>query len=325
MAVFQALHDALFGNVRGHPVGITLFSDAIPASYAARKAVPCAIVRLAMDDGEICYIDGAHHDCITGVFTAGLHEGTEEVRTGGYLAKNIPAMSALAAARGKAGRNVLPPGMLKAIGAAPLHRIPEGVAVDWIVAVCTPQWANWIASARSVIDGTPPDAAAGTSFCSELFAVPWHTDNVVMTPGDMGGRMNNKLKPEEMFVIVPVKYADSLLEIVTDSLQNIDARATLDATKPADSPYWEKRQRAADKAQAQEAGATPLLNFTLDWDEEAEALIRATPAGIIDVAITTVEDYARDHGHDRITRGVLEAQMKSIGMDPASFLAASGD
>jgi uncharacterized protein (DUF169 family) len=324
MKDYQALHDALHGHVRGHPVGITLFYDEVPASYAARKAVPCAIVRLAMDEEQICYIDGQHQDCITGAFTAGVHEGTEEIRTGGYLAKNIPAMTDIAAARGKAGRNVLPPGMVKAIGAAPLHRIPDGIRIDWIVVVCNPQWANWIASARSVLDGTPPEAAAGTSFCSELFAVPWHTDNVVMSPGDMGGRMNNKLRPEEMFVIVPAKYADSLLNIVTDSLRNVNARGALEATKPPDSPYWDKRRRAAGKARAHAgadaAGDEPQLVFTLRWDDEAQALIRQTPAGIIDVAVTTVEEYAREHGHALVTRAVLEAQMKSIGMDPAGFL-----
>jgi len=323
MSLYEQIDAALSGNIRGHAVGITLFHDEIPASYAARKAVPCAIVRLAMDEGQICYIDGQHHDCTTGVFTAGVHDGTEEIRTGAYLAKNIPAITELAAARGKSGRNVLPPGMLKAIGAAPLNQIPQDVKVDWIVVVCTPQWANWIASARSVLDGTPPDAGAGTSFCSELFAVPWHTDNVVMTPGDMGGRMNNKLKPEEMFVIVPVKYAESLLNIVTDSLQNVNARGTLDATKPPDSPYWEQRKRAADKKEAHESKSgeqQPALNFTLDWDPEAEALIRKTPEGIIDVAVTTVEEYAKDQGCTLVTRQVLEEQMKSIGMDPAQFL-----
>jgi uncharacterized protein (DUF169 family) len=323
MSLYEQIDAALSGNIRGHAVGITLFHDEIPASYAARKAVPCAIVRLAMDEGQICYIDGRHHDCTTGVFTAGVHEGTEGIRTGAYLAENIPAITELAAARGKSGRNVLPPGMLKAIGAAPLAQIPEGVDIDWIVVVCTPHWANWIASARSVLDGTPPEAGAGTSFCSELFAVPWHTDNVVMSPGDMGGRMNNKLKPEEMFVIVPVKYAESLLNIVTDSLQNVNARGTLDATKPPDSPYWEQRKRAADKKAARddEAGERlPALDLTLEWDQEAETLIRKTPEGIIDVAVTTVEEYAKDQGCTLVTRQILEDQMKSIGMDPAQFL-----
>lgn len=324
MKVFEALDEALFGNVRGHPVAISLFRDEVPEPYAARRAVPCAIVHLAMDNEDICYIDQQHHDCITGVFTGGMDEGTEEVKTGAYLSSNIPAITDLAAARGKSGRNVLPPGMIKAIGAAPLHKVPEGVHVDWIVVVCNPQWANWIAAARSVIDGTPPDAAAGTSFCSELFAVPWHTDNVIMSPGDMGGRMNNKLKPEEMFVIVPVKYAESLLQIVTDSLQNVDARGALEATKPPDSPYWEKRRHAAAKRKAAQhersEESADELHLNLAWDDEAQALIRKTPAGIIDVAIHTVEDYARQHGHSRVTRQVLEEQMHSIGMDPESFL-----
>jgi len=324
MADFQALHDALHGNVRGHPVGLTLFHDEIPDSYAVKSIVPCALVHLAMDNEEICYFDGQHQDCTTGAFTAGVHEGTEEIRTGGYLSKNIPAITEISAARGKSGRNVLPPGMVKAIGAAPLHKIPNGVNVDWIVVVCTPQWATWIASARAVIDGVQPEAAAGTSFCSELFAVPWHTDNVVMSPGDMGGRMNNKLKPEEMFVIVPTKHADSLLNIVTNSLQNVNARGALEATKPPDSPYWEKRKRAAEKAHARgeevAQDGEPTLIFTLRWDDEAQALIRQTPAGIIEVAVSTVEEFARDNGHELVTREVLEEQMKSIGLDPASFL-----
>ncbi len=320
MATPQELHDALYGKVRGHPVGIKLFHEEVPESFTAVKVDPCRIVRHAMDMGERCYIDGANQDCITGAFTAGLHEGTEEIRDGAYLAKNIPSMSKLAAHKSKVGHNVLPQGMLRAIGAVPLNDVPEGLEIDWICVVCTPAWANWIASARSVLDGTPPRGAAGTSFCSELFAVPWHEDNVVMTTGDIGGRMNNRLKPEEMFVIVPWKYTDSLLNIMT-TYKDVDARGALEATRPADSPYWEKRKRSAErhKAVSSETGDAPAVSFTMDWDDDAQAMIRTTPAGIIDMAITTVEEFAEEKGYDTITRNVLEEQMASIGMDPSAF------
>ena len=105
--------------------------------------------------------------------------------------------------------------------------------------------------------------------------------------------MNNKLKPEEMFVMALVRYAVSLLSIITDSLQSIDARGALESTKAPDSPFCEKRKQAA---------------------------LRQTPAAIIAVAIQTVDDYLPVRGHDLLTRAVLEEQMKSIGMDPGSFL-----
>jgi uncharacterized protein (DUF169 family) len=234
MADLVALHDAMHGKVRGHPVGISLFYDEIPAAYEGAKVDPCAIVRLAMDHEKICYIDREHQACMTGAFTAGVHEASVEIRTGQCMSKNRPAITDLAAARSKVGQYVLPQGMLRAIGAAPLNNVPQGVKVDWICVVCNPRWANWIGGARSVLDGTPPHGSAGTAFCSDLFSVPWHTDNVVITPGGIGGRVNNRLKPEEMFVIVPIKYSDSLLKILAVGIDDIDARVTREATRPPD-------------------------------------------------------------------------------------------
>ncbi|MDJ0926226.1 MAG: DUF169 domain-containing protein [Gammaproteobacteria bacterium] len=319
MTIFQDLHDVLHGKVRGHPVGISLFVDDIPERYRARRVDPCAIVRLAMDDGEIVYIDREHHDCTVGVFTGGMHEGTADIRTGAYLSKNIPAYTDEAAARTKSGKFVLPPGTVRAIGAAPLNRIPDGVRVDWIVCVCIPHWVHFIGGARTVIDGTPPHGAAGTSFCSELFATPWHEDNVVITPADIGGRMMNRIKPEEMFVIVPMKYTHTLVSLLADQP---DARAMLEATRPPDSPYWEKRKRAAEKQQRRkpETGSDDddrSLVITMPWQEEAKALIRQAPAGMLDMAIGYVEDFARENGYEVVTAEVIAEQMRSVGMDPA--------
>ena len=203
------------------------------------------------------------------------------------------------------------------IGAVPLANVPQGIQVDGVVVVCTPHWANFIGGARTVLDGTPPRGACGSSFCSDLFATPWHDDNVVITPGDLGGRMNNRLKPEEMFVVVPNQYLESLFKIMTSTP---DARAVLEATKPEDSEYWEKRKRSK---QAKQAKASKSSNDSLDaklsmtWEQEAKDLIAMTPPGIIEMAINNVEDFARDMGLKHITKTVVLDQMKSIGMDPS--------
>ena len=317
MIDFKKLSESLVGKVRGNPVAISLFKEEIPASYQQQKVVPCSIVRHAMDKGEIVSFDQHHHDCTTGVYTAGVDPGTEEIRNGQYLARNIPSYTDLGAEKIKTGDYVLPQNTVVGIGAAPLANVPQGIHVDWVVVVCTPHWANFIGGARTVLDGTPPRGACGSSFCSDLLATPWHDDNVVITPGDLGGRMNNRLKPEEMFVVVPNQYLESLFSIMTSTP---DARAVLEATKPEGSEYWEKRKRSkrAKKAKASKPSKDSLdAKLSMSWEQEAKDLIAMTPPGIIEMAINNVEDFARDMGVERITKTVVLDQMKSIGMDPS--------
>ena len=318
MIDFKKLNESLTGKVRGNPVAISLFEKEIPEAYQQKKVVPCSIVRHAMDKGEVVSFDKHHHDCTTGVYTAGVHEGTDEIRNGQYLAKNIPAFTDVGAEKIKSGEYVLPQNTVVGIGAAPLAEVPDGIHVDWIVVVCTPHWANFIGGARTVIDGTPPRGSCGSSFCSDLFASPWHDGNVVITPGDLGGRMNNRLKPEEMFVVVPNEYLDSLFNIMTTTP---DARAVLEATKPEESDYWNKRERAK---KAKEDKLNDNVNedsfdskLSMEWDEESKSMISQTPPGIIEMAINNVEDFARDNGIKAITKSVVLDQMKSMGMDPS--------
>ena len=318
MIDLKELSDSLAGKVRGNPVAISLFKEEIPKPYEQKKVVPCSIVRHAMDKGEIVSFDRHHHDCTTGVYTAGVHEGTDEIRNGQYLAQNIPAYTDVGAEKIKTGEYVLPQKTVVGIGAAPLSDVPDDIFVDWIVVVCTPHWANFIGGARTVLDGTPPRGAAGSSFCSDLFATPWHDGNVVITPGDLGGRMNNRLKPEEMFVVVPNEYLESLLNIMTSTP---DARAVLEATKPEESDYWDKRERAKKAKERKLKEDAPKNEFesklSMIWDQESKDMIASTPPGIIEMAINNVEDFARENGIEEITKSVVLEQMKSVGMDPS--------
>lgn len=380
MTDLKKVAEILKGKVRGKPAAISLFYDEIPESYQGKKIDPCGIVRAAMDLDEIVYVDRTYQDCVSGAFTGGFHQGTDISRTGEYIAKNIPAYTRIAAARIKSGENVLPQGMVKGIGAAPLDEVPEGVKVDWICVVCNPYWANFIGAARTVKDGTAPRSSCGISFCADLFASPWHDNNVVVTPGDIGGRMNNKLKPEELFVVIPAEWLDSMVEILETTP---DAKAIYESIKPDDSDYWVKKKAKQEKESAKKAarkkvsddtgtpetsaasaskpnsaetkvtkiaepsaqkstgffggiknkamkGSMKLmtkiqgsgedisdedLGLSMDWDAESITLIRKAPKGIVPMAIHNVEEFAEEHGHARITRAVIVAQMEDSGMD----------
>ncbi len=230
--------EVLEGKVRGKPVAITHFPDGIPDSYQARKVDPCAILRHAMDDNERVYFDRENQDCLHGAYITGVHEGTEQIRSGALLPDYIPAYNIDSGYKLNSGEFILPQGTVKAIGAAPLADVPSDITIDWIAVVCTPFWASSIAAARSVEDGVPPSGAAGSSFCSELFVTPFFNENVVLTCGDVGGRMNNKLKPEELFVIIPTRWADNLISILGEMPK---VKELYEATRPVDSDYWQKQ------------------------------------------------------------------------------------
>ncbi len=326
MADLNELTDLLVrkGKVRGNPVGMTLFYDEVPSAYEGRRVDPCAIVRHAMDDGERVYVDAEYHDCIAGAWHAGFTEATPLVNSGAYLSDNIPAFSEEGAAKVMSGINVLPQGMVIGIGAAPLDDMPRKVDPDWIVVVCDPMHANTIGGVRAVKDGVQPRAACGTSLCGELFAVPHHEPNVIITPGDQGGRMANRIRPDEMFVIVPLEYADDLVEILT---MIPDVEGLLDATKREDSDYWEKkaarRTRIPVEVGSVDGGDAAVAAFamSMEWDDEAIAVMNDAPADIRSFAVGQAEDYAREHGASIITRDLLADQMAEMGMDLDDMLS----
>lgn len=298
------------GHVRGNPVAISLFHEEIPPAYAGRMVEPCAIVSCAMDQGERVYVDAEHQTCLAGAWQAGFLEPAEEISSGSYLADNMPFFTTIAARRVKSGENVLPQGTVRAIGAAPLDQVPEGIHVDWLVVVCEPVQAATIGGVRTAVDGTPPRGAAGTSLCGELFAVPWHDRNVIITPGDMGGRMFNHVKPSEMFVIIPMEYAGHLTTLLSTTP---DVGAVMDAIKPG---YLDARaaRRAARAERVEDADA-------IVWDAEAADLLARAPEAIREFARPTMEEFALEHGYRRITMAVMAEQMEGVGMSLDDVLA----
>lgn len=317
----------LDGKIRGNPVAVAMFTDGVPDAYLARKVDPCAVLVHARDDDELVYVDRTTHDCSHGAFITGITDGTELIRTGRLLPVFIKAYTDDAGLAVNSGRFVLPRDTVSAVGAAPLDKVPDGVDIGWIVVVCTPFWASQIAAARAVEDGVQPSAAAGSSFCTDAFVTPWYEENVILTPGDFGGRMNNKLKPEEMFVIVPARWANNLVKILGEVP---DVKGLFEATREPDSEYWsrkaERAERAAAKAAASVAGGgtTPdasaalarslKLSISMDWDEDALREVGDAPKFVRRFAVGNVEDFANERGYERVTMAVVREQMENAGM-----------
>jgi uncharacterized protein (DUF169 family) len=314
-----AISKALEGKIRGKAVAVTMFRDEIHPAYALSPRVDaCGILRIARDEERAVHMDSTQHDCSHGKFLLGFEEGDELMTTGRLLPVFIPAYTDEAGLAVNSGRFRLPDGAVRGIGAAPLDAVPEGAPIEWIVVVCEPVWASQIAAARSVEDGTPPSAAAGSSFCSDAFVAPFFEENVILTTGDFGGRMANKLRPNEMFVIVPARWAGNLISILTAAP---DVKGLYEATRTPESDYWERKaereRKAAERAAApggSDAAAKAGLRTSMEWDDEAVAMVAKAPRFVRRFAVGNVEDFAEQNGYDRVTGAVVKEQMEAAGV-----------
>jgi histone H3/H4 len=207
--------------------------------------------------------------------------------------------------------------MVRAIGAAPLDEVPKGVMVDWVVVVANPYNAGNIACCRACQDGVLPYAEIGTSLCGVLFATPWQMKNIVVTFGDFGGRMHNRIKQDQLFVIIPTEFLEYIPMLFKDL--KVDVKASRIMTKPAHSSFWQKGEGSEEKGEAvvaeQERPATSSLPFTMEWDDEAKELMKKVPEGILEMVIGNAEEFAREKGYTRVSKKSIQELMEKLGMN----------
>ena len=244
---------------------------------------------------------------------AGMIPLKKEIAAGDYLSKTSAFFTEEGAARLKAGTYCLPPGMFKAIGAAPLDEVPDGVQVDWIVAVCNPHNACILGGCRMCQDGVQPYGTFGTSLCGELFSVPWYVKNVMVVGGDFGGRMHNRLKQDQLFVIIPIEFAPMIPNILLNI--RVDVKASREMTKPPQSPFWQKKDKSAfeETAAQEESSEEPVLSMA--WDEESRGLLKRVPSEMYEMIIGNAEDYAKENGYAEVSMKSMREQMAKLGMD----------
>ncbi|MEZ5458800.1 MAG: DUF169 domain-containing protein [Steroidobacteraceae bacterium] len=201
-------------KVKRRPVALTYCSDGPPPGYEPVKIVACGIVSAA-ESGRRIYVDAQHHDCWVGQRHLGWLPNAEPLITEGeYLTMAQGFFTPEGARRNKAQTNSLPDGSIRALAAAPLDDVPEGVPVDVMICVTDPMRVMQIAGAASAREGTFPIGEVGPSACASIFATPRLTRNSVFATGDGGGRMHNRVGPSDMFVAIPREHFRYIVELI---------------------------------------------------------------------------------------------------------------
>jgi uncharacterized protein (DUF169 family) len=221
-------------HVKRQPVAITYCKEGAPAGYEPMNIVACAIVRQA-EEGKRVYVDASHHDCRVGQYHLGLLPDADTFITEGeYLTMAQGFFTEQGARCNKQQSYSLPENSIKALAAAPLNAVPDGVPVDLVVCVCNAQQAMQIAGAASVREGTFPHGELGASACSSIFAAPWHKQNSVFALGDGGGRAFNRLAVSELFVSIPRHHFRYIIELIENF--RIDPQKMREVIMPSYAP-----------------------------------------------------------------------------------------
>ena len=139
--------------------------------------------------------------------------------------------------------------------------------------------------------------------------------------GDFGGRMHNRIKNDQLFVVIPTEFVPYLSTTLEDA--KFKVKESREMTKPPHSEFWKK---SATKAQAKpEPECKPMttaeLDFAHPWNDEAKALLRKVPEEILEMVIGNAEDYAKSKGYAQVTPESMDAQMKEkLGVGLAEML-----
>ena len=162
-------------------------------------------------------------------------------------------------------------------------------------------------------DGVQPYGTFGTSLCGELFAVPWYIKNVMVVGGDFGGRMHNRIKQDQMFVIIPIEFAHMIPNVLLNI--RVDVKTTREMTKPPHSPFWQKKDKEVfdDSATQIETTEEPVL--TMPWDDESRELLKKVPSEMFEMIVGNAEQYAKENGYAQVSMQSMREQMQKLGMD----------
>jgi hypothetical protein len=136
-----------------------------------------------------------------------------------------------------------------------------------------------------------------------------------VTCGDQGGRMHNKIKKDEVFVVIPVEYVD-YLPFTLEGLK-VDVKASRRMTKPAHSTFWQEKKNTTAEEDQKEYEASDEdsgeVKFTMPWNEDATCLLKNIPEGVVEMVIENSEDFVKDKGYSEVSRKSLDEQMALMG------------
>lgn len=210
-------------NLEWTPVAIQLSTYPPPGvnKYEGPKLKACEMLDLARIEGESVYTTVEDHDCVNGLYYLGMAPPKEGLLDGSWSAGQYPNKGRSLYKSPVCRRRHLPyypvvepPGSIKQFSVAPLDKMPFHFEVGGVVVIfiCNAKQALYLARSLTYENGIPVDGMTGPATCSMVMAGPYLSGKAIHTLGCFGARTFVKVKPEEVFLGVPLELCPQLVE-----------------------------------------------------------------------------------------------------------------
>ncbi len=224
-------------NLEWTPVAIQLSTFPPPGvkKYEGPLLKACEMLDFARFEGEAVHTTVEDHDCANGLYYLGMTPPKEGLLDGRWSAGQYPNKgrglykSPVCRRRHLPYYSIIkPPGSIKYYSVSPMDKMPFHPEIGGVVVVfiCNAKQALYLSRSLTYENGIPVDGMTGPATCSTIFVSPYLTGKACSSLGCFGARTFVKVKPEEVFLGVPLELFPQLVENL-DSL--LEGRPDLDS------------------------------------------------------------------------------------------------
>jgi len=140
--------------------------------------------------------------------------------------------------------------------------------------------------------------------CSTVFARPWFEKNCHVAFGSICARRHQKLKPNQLFVVIPIEFVDYFNDM--DNL-TVDIPNVMKMTRPRFAEFLENGKRFVDSSEE--------AVFSLPWDDNSKKQLNGAPAASINKIISSAESWAIEMGYNEITEELIREMWEDVGIN----------
>lgn len=96
----------------------------------------------------------------------------------------------------------------------------------------------------------------------------------------------------------------------------LDVKTSREMTKPHHSSFWQKKKEKEELAKLiEEQADISSISFTMEWDNEAKELMKKVPEGIVEMAVSNAEEFAKEKGYTKVSKKSIQELMEKLGMN----------
>ncbi len=149
-------------------------------------------------------------------------------------------------------------------------------------------------------------------------AVPWDiaAEEALMKVSEMIPHFVRSTAVKKLHQVAEQTAKERGSNVTVGIIQEVSDKYTPTKFKAKFSAVFEDNGESSPEPAAEDDEEIPVdsLAFGMPWEDDAKQMLELVPSPFRQAAVSGTEDYARDHGYEKITGSIVEAFRKELGM-----------